>query len=59
MSNVQVTINANPNNARSESSIAIDPSNPNRMVAASKKFTNPTTYEFTLATSYSTDNGLT
>lgn len=59
MSNIQVTFDASPNNARSESSIAIDPKHPNRIVAASKKFTNPATYEFTLATSYSTDAGVT
>lgn len=59
MSNVQVTFDVSPNNARSESSIAIDPTNPNRQVAGSKKFTNPATYEFTLATSYSVDGGKT
>ena len=59
MHNIQVTFDLNPNNARSESSIAVDPKNPQRIVAASKKFTNPAAYEFTLATSYSIDAGQT
>ncbi|MBI2730154.1 MAG: exo-alpha-sialidase [Sphingobacteriales bacterium] len=58
MSNTQVTHSISPANARSESSIAINPHNPNQMVAGSKKFTNPMTYEFTLATSYSHDGGI-
>ncbi|MGE5182377.1 MAG: sialidase family protein [Acidobacteriota bacterium] len=46
-----------PNNARSESSIVIDPKNPLHMVAGSKEFTDPANYVFTLATSYSVDGG--
>jgi hypothetical protein len=59
MQNVQVTHDASTNNARSESSIAINPNNPNQIVAASKKFANIRTYDFTLATEYSTDGGQT
>jgi hypothetical protein len=59
MANVQVTFDNNPSNARSESSIAINPGNPLQIVAASKKFTNTETYDFTLATEYSTDGGQT
>lgn len=59
MSNIQVTHDASPNNARSESAILINPNNPSQIVAASKKFNNPQTYDFTLATEYSTDGGVT
>jgi hypothetical protein len=59
MQNVQVTHDASTNNARSESSIAINPNNPNQIVAASKKFANIRTYDFTLATEYSADGGQT
>src|SRR5260370_33234275 len=59
MQNVQVTYDTSTNNARSESSIAINPNNPNQIVAASKKFANIHTYDFTLATEYSTDGGQT
>jgi hypothetical protein len=59
MSNTQVTYDTNPNNARSESSIAIDPNNPLQIVAGSKKFNNIATYDFTLATAYSHDGGAT
>lgn len=57
MSNIQVTHDSNPNNARSESAILINPNNPQQIVAASKKFKNIQTYDFTLATAYSTDGG--
>jgi hypothetical protein len=57
--NVQVTYDASTSNARSECSIAINPNNPNQMVAASKKFANIQTYDFTLATEYSSDGGQT
>jgi hypothetical protein len=59
MQNVQVTHDTSTNNARSESSIAINPNNPDQIVAASKKFANIHTYDFTLATEYSTDGGQT
>lgn len=57
MQNVQVTYDTSTNNARSESSVAINPNNPNQIVAASKKFADIETYNFTLATEYSTDGG--
>ncbi|MGB7016351.1 MAG: sialidase family protein [Candidatus Cybelea sp.] len=57
MANTQVTFDGNPNNARCESSIAINPNDSTQIVAASKKFNNIQTYDFTLATEYSTDGG--
>ena len=59
MPNIQVTHNTDPNNARSESAILANPNNPLQIVAASKKFRNMQTYDFTLATSFSTDGGRT
>ena len=59
MQNVQVTYDTSTNNARSESSVAINPNNQNQIVAASKKFADIETYNFTLATEYSTDAGQT
>jgi hypothetical protein len=56
--NIQVTHDVNPNNARSESSLVVNPNDPTQVVAASKKFNNIQTYDFTLATEYSTDGGL-
>lgn len=57
MSNIRVTYDTNPNNARSESSILINPNNPKQIVAGSKKFKDIHNYDFTLATAYSTDGG--
>jgi hypothetical protein len=57
MANLQVTHDSNPNNARSESNIAINPNNPLQIVSSSKKFANIETYNFTLATEYSVDGG--
>ena len=59
MANVQVTFDQSPSNARSESSVAINPNNPQQIVAASKKFADIETYDFTLATEYSSDGGQT
>ena len=59
MANIRVTIDNNPNNARSESNLAINPNNPQQIVGASKKFANIQTYNFTLATVYSEDGGKT
>ena len=59
MQNVQVTYDTSTSNARSESSIAINPNNPNQIVAASKKFADIYTYDFTLAAEYSSDGGQT
>lgn len=57
MPNIQVTHDANINNARSESAIVVNPNNPLQIVTASKRFNNIHTYDFTLATSFSTDGG--
>jgi BNR/Asp-box repeat len=59
MPNVQVSFDTDLNNARSESSLAINPNNTAQIVAASKKFADIHTYNFTLATEYSTDGGQT
>src|SRR5437660_8863950 len=56
---VRVTTSASLKLARSESCIAIDPANPDRVVAASKKFSEPSTYSVTLATYWSANGGLT
>ena len=57
MANIQVTHDSSLNNARSESSIVVNPNNPMQIVSASKKFNNIATYDFTLATQYSDDGG--
>lgn len=59
MPNTQVTHSSGPNNARSESSVAINPKHPKQLVSSSKKFHNILTYDFTLATEYSHDGGIT
>ncbi len=59
MANVQITHDTSPQNARSESCVAINPNDPSQVVAASKKFVNIQTYDFSLATEYSTDGGQT
>lgn len=58
MPNIQVTHNTSLNNARSESCIVVNPNNPMQVVSSSKKFNNIQTYDFILATEYSTDGGL-
>src|SRR5262249_18258825 len=58
MSNIQVTQDTNTNNARSESNILINPNNSQQIVSGSKKFKDIHNYDFTLATVYSTDGGL-
>jgi BNR/Asp-box repeat protein len=55
--NHRVTFSESPLYARSESSIAINPRNPYNIVAASKKFSNPDKYEFSLAVYYTLDGG--
>src|SRR5260221_8759510 len=57
MSNIQVTHDTSLDNARSESSLVINPNNTQQIVAGSKKFNNYHTYDFTLATAYSADGG--
>jgi hypothetical protein len=56
--NRQVTCDALPKNARSECSIAVNPTNPLNLVAASKRFTDPTLYEFSVAAYCSFDGGI-
>jgi len=58
MSNIQVTHDSSPDNARSESCIAINPNNPMQIVCASKKFRDIQNYKFTLAAAFSTDGGV-
>jgi hypothetical protein len=55
--NTQVTFDASTANARSESAISVNPSNPANIVGASKRFTNPQTYDFSLAAYASFDGG--
>jgi hypothetical protein len=54
--NTQVTYSPSPNNARSESELEANPLNPLNMVGASKRFTNPAAYDFTMA-AYATFDG--
>ncbi len=54
--NIQVTHDANPNNDRSESDLVVNPRNARNMVGASKRFTIPGTYQFSLS-AYATSNG--
>jgi hypothetical protein len=59
MANIQVTHDTSLNNARSESTVAINPNNGQQIVAASKKFSNIQNYDFTTAIEYSGDGGQT
>src|SRR5713101_1016651 len=52
-----VTYDGNPANGRSESSLAVDPRSSKHMVGASKKFTDPADYAFTLAAYVTFDGG--
>ena len=54
--NIQVT-SGTPQQARSESTITVNPANPSNLVAASKKFSNPLTYRFTMGLRVSFDGG--
>ena len=56
--NRRVTCDASPNNARSESALAINPLDSYNMVGSSKRFTNPAQYEFSLAAYATFDGGL-
>jgi hypothetical protein len=56
-SNRRVSCSTSPSNDRSESAIAINPQDPYHMVAASKKFTDPHTYAFSLIGYVSFDGG--
>jgi hypothetical protein len=56
--NRRVTCAASPSNDRSESAIAVNPTNPYNMIAAAKRFVNPMTYDFAIGVSYTFDAGL-
>ena len=56
--NVQVT-SGDAKQARSESFITSNPKNPNNLIAASKKFSNPSTYHFSIGVRVSFDAGKT
>jgi hypothetical protein len=56
--NRRVTCDLSPSNDRSESSLAVNPLDPFNMVGASKRFTNPATYAFSLAAYATFDGGL-
>jgi hypothetical protein len=55
--NTQVTFDASTANARSESAIIVNPVDPSNIVGSSKRFTNPQTYDFSLAAYASFDGG--
>jgi hypothetical protein len=55
--NVQVTYSQSPKNARSESAIAVNPQDSLNMIGASKRFTDPAIYAFTLAAYATIDGG--
>lgn len=55
--NTRVTNSNSLNQSRSESALAINPLNANQIVAASKKFSDPAKYKFTLACYSSQDGG--
>jgi hypothetical protein len=56
--NTQVTFDTSANNARSECAISVNPRNSSNIVGASKRFTNPDMYEFSLAAYGSFDGGV-
>jgi hypothetical protein len=56
--NTQVTFDTSVNNARSECAISVNPSDPSNIVGASKRFTNPDMYEFSLSAYASFDGGV-
>lgn len=55
--NRRVTCSPDPHNDRSESAVVVNPLNPYNIVGASKKFTDPHTYQFSLAAYSSFDGG--
>src|ERR1700722_14222930 len=57
--NRRVTCDSDPENARSESDIAVNPTNPYNMVGSSKRFTSITNYAFSLAAYATWDGGQT
>jgi len=57
--NRRVTCDSNPENARSESDLAVNPLDPYNMVGSSKRFTDITSYAFSLAAYATFDAGQT
>jgi hypothetical protein len=57
--NIQVTFDSNPHNDRSESNLAANPLNADNMVGASKDFTDPATYQFSIRAYATFDGGQT
>ena len=57
--NRRVSCDASPSNARSESALTVNPLDPYNLVGSSKRFTNPATYQFSLAAYFTFDGGLT
>lgn len=57
--NIQVTHSLDVNHARSESVVSINPFNKDNLVAASKRFRNLQTYDFTVEAAVSFDQGQT
>jgi len=55
---VQITSSAT-NESRSESVVAVNPTNSQNLICASKKFIDPHKYHFTISTAYSIDGGQT
>ncbi len=55
--NRRVTCSPDLHNDRSESALAVNPTDPYKMVGSSKKFTDPLTYAFSLAVYYTFDGG--
>ena len=55
--NRRVTCSPDPHNDRSESAVVANPTNPYNLVGASKKFSDPHTYAFSLAAYHSFDGG--
>jgi hypothetical protein len=55
--NIQVTCDSDPNNDRSESELVVNPLDPYNLLGASKEFTDPAHYNFSLAPYASFDGG--
>jgi hypothetical protein len=55
--NRQVTCDSDPHNDRSESALAVNPTDAYNLVGSSKRFTDPATYQFSLAPYASFDGG--
>jgi hypothetical protein len=58
LDNTQVS-HSDSNHPRSESDLAVDPTNPKNLVGASKKFDDPQLYHFHISPFFSTDGGVT